>query len=249
MICSWKKDPTSPCSCAYQLRGSLPELLNHLCCLGESTLILRQQGLSLAKVTRFGLAVAYGDHGWDLLSDRTSGLETDTRTERRVYLMTSHPDRRPLICMGAPGAPIDLSIRLEKRLWDSAVVRNLIDCFDGVPLACHESRKLGAGAWLDDWERPVQQKTSTRPVSEILEWVRGSDWLNIEVTSVGHRGTANFKPSFIDCSSSVLRIADREMRHIVNADAADPSLQLEYFDGTLMMKKLPPTPLETQGAA
>ena len=52
---------------AYRLQGSAAHLLNHLCFFGEGRLILRQDGLSLAKLTPFGLCVADGRAGWHLL--------------------------------------------------------------------------------------------------------------------------------------------------------------------------------------
>lgn len=158
MFCSWRKSPSGPCSCAVLLRGPLPELLNHLCCLGESTLVLRQPGLSLAKCTRFGLSVATHESGWQVLQDHLSGLETDTGRLLSLYLLANAGDRKPLIGLAEPGRSPHATIRLDHHDWNSPVVANLIDHFEGVPLDCRESRRLGAGAWLDEWESSVHRR-------------------------------------------------------------------------------------------
>ncbi len=141
----------APCCCAYQLRCPVNELLNHLCYLGQGTLVMRQQGLSLAKTTPFGLAVAYQESGWDILRDQASGLETDASRPQNIYLMTDAADRRPLLAMGKQDQAIELSIRLDGYAWESPAVTGLLRRFDAVSLDCLQSRRLGAGVWLDEW--------------------------------------------------------------------------------------------------
>jgi hypothetical protein len=230
MFCSWRKSPDAACSCAYQLRGSLAELLNHLCCLGQTTLVLRQQGLSLAKVTAFGLSVAYREEAWHLLFDRLSGLETDTRQALGVYLIADAIDRRPLLAMAEPGRPIHVSIRLDGHVWNSPVVRTLIDHFRGASLDCIESRRLGAGAWLDEWERQVNPDCDASIIDGACRILQECSELEVDVNSGGCRGSACFKPSFIDSAGTVLRITDREQRHVVHADVSDPGFHLYRKD-------------------
>ena len=232
MFCSWRKSATAPCSCAYRLRGSLSELLNHLCCLGQSTMVLRQQGLSLAKATTFGLSVAYREEAWHVLHDRQSGLETDTQLALGVYLIADPCDRRPMLAMAAPGMPIHLSIHLDGHLWDSPVVKTLIDHFQGVSLDCMESRRLGAGAWLDEWERPVNPDCDTSIVRGACQILHECRELEVDVNSRGCRGTARFEPSFVDSASTVIRITDRERRHVVHADVNDPGFHLSRTKGS-----------------
>jgi len=226
MFCSWRKSPAAPCSCAYRLRGSLPELLNHLCCLGQTTLVLRQQGLSLAKATAFGLCVAYREEAWQILSDRLSGLETDTLRPLGVYMVVDASDRRPMLAMAEPGRPIHLSIRLDGHVWESPVVKTLIDHFEGVSLGCMESRRLGAGAWLDEWERPVKSGCDASIVRGACRILHECRELEVDVRAPGSRGTARFEPSFIDSAGTVLRITDRERRHVVHADVSDAGFNL-----------------------
>jgi len=230
MFCSWRKSPLAACSCAYRLRGSIPELLNHLCCLGQTTLVLRQQGLSLAKATAFGLSVAYREEAWHVLHDRLSGLETDTRRALGVYLIADVNDRRPLLAMAEPGRPIHVSIRLDGHVWDSPVVKTLIDHFQGASLDCMESRRLGAGAWLDEWERPVNPACDSSLVDGACRILHECRELEVDVNSRGCRGSACFRPSFIDSSGTVLRITDREQRHVVHADVSDPGFHLSRTD-------------------
>ncbi|MCW1924202.1 hypothetical protein OKA05_16670 [Luteolibacter arcticus] len=232
MFCSWRRSPSAPCSCAFQLRGPLPELLNHLCCLGKTTLVLRQQGLSLAKSTTFGLSVATRESGWQVIGDHLSGLETDTGRLQNLYLLAGASDRRPLIGMAEPGRPLHLTIRLDGHAWDSPVVRNLIDHFEGVSLDCLESRRLGAGAWLDEWERPVNPACDAAVVRDACQILHECRDLEVDVRTPGSRGAARFEPSFVDSSGSVLRVADRTQRHVVHADVNDPGFHLsrtEHF--------------------
>ncbi|MES2440884.1 MAG: hypothetical protein V4584_17595 [Verrucomicrobiota bacterium] len=226
MFCSWKKSPFAPCSCAYVLRSPISEVLNHLCYLGQGTMVLRQQGLSLAKTTPFGLAVAYQESGWNILRDQVSGLETDTSREQNIYLMTDAADRRPLLAMGEPGKAIDLSIRLDGYTWESPAVTALLRKFNGVSLDCGQSRKLGAGAWLDDWgdiSQPVSDGALVRAAAGTL---RDCEWLEVEIKSCTHRSTVRFTPSFIDSEGGVLRIADRSCRHVVYADVEAPDFRM-----------------------
>lgn len=225
MFCSRRKTPTSPCSCAFQLRGPLCELLNHLFRLGESTLVLRQQGLSLAKETCFGLSIANGEGSWQILRDHLSGLETDTRRQLMLYLLTDVSDRRPVIGMGEPGQPLHLTIRLHRHAWDSPATRNLIEHFKGLALGCQESRRLGAGAWLDDWQRAVPAGDGSI-LEEARRSVLGCRELVVAVRNPCQRAVASFEPTFVDTSGTVLRIADRGGRHVVHADVADPGFRI-----------------------
>lgn len=226
MFCSWRKSPSAPCSCAFQLRGPLPVLLNHLCCLGTTTLVVRQQGLSLAKSTAFGLSVATRETNWQVMVDHLSGLQTNKGTLQNLYLLADASDRRPLIGMAEPGRHLHVTIRLDGHEWGSRVVRHLIEHFEGVSLDCLESRRLGAGAWLDEWERPATAACDpavTRDACQILHECRE---LEVDVRAPGSRGAALFKPSFVDSSGTVLRIADRARRHVVHADANEPGFRL-----------------------
>ncbi|RYD32102.1 MAG: hypothetical protein EOP87_13465, partial [Verrucomicrobiaceae bacterium] len=152
MFCSWKTRPAAPCSCAYRLHSPVDELLNHLCCLGKGTLILRRPGLSLAKSTRFGLHIRSRPQDWSVLHDAISGLETDLNPPQHAYLLREFPDQCPLFAMGPPGKPIEFTVRLDGHAWNSAAVREMLARFGGVALDCLESHRLGAGAWLDEWE-------------------------------------------------------------------------------------------------
>jgi hypothetical protein len=230
MFCSWRKSPSAPCSCAFLLRGSLPELLNHLCCLGESTLVLRQQGLSLAKCTRFGLSVGTRESGWQVLRDHLSGMETDTGRALALYLLANAGDRKPVIGMAGLGCPLHATIRLDQHDWNSPVVANLVDHFDGVSLDCLESRRLGAGAWLDEWERPAANQGDALCIEQAGRILRECREIEVSVSARGCHGTARFEPSFVDSCGGVLRIADRARHHVVHADVQDPGFRLVSTD-------------------
>lgn len=226
MFCSWRKSPSAPCSCAYVLRSPVSEVLNHLCYLGQGTMVLRQKGLSLAKTTPFGLAVAYQNSGWNILRDQVSGLETDTSRAMSIYLMTDAADRRPLLAMGEPDQPIDLSIRLDGYSWESPAVTALLRKFNGVSLDCAQSRRLGAGAWLDDWGDNRPTASDGELVRAATGTVRDCGWVEVEIRSNSHRNVVRFAPSFIDSEGGVLRVADRSCRHVVYADVEAPDFRM-----------------------
>lgn len=239
MFCSWKKSSSAPCSCAYALQAPVSDVLNHLSHLGQGTMVLRQQGLSLAKTTDFGRPMTVSEEDMKILRDHVSGLETDIQCERQIYLMTDAADRRPLLAMGEPGRPIDLSIRLNGHTWESSAVTALLRRFNGKSLDCMESRRLGAGAWLDDWgdvSKPVSDGALIRAASQTL---LECDWLEVEIHSRTHRNIVRFAPSFVDSEGGVLRVADRACRHVIYADveAADFRLQRVSPNETRMFRE------------
>lgn len=228
MSCSWKSSPSAPCSCAYRLQSPVNELLNHLCGLGKGTLILRRPGLSLAKATRFGLHVRNRSQNWEILHDAISGLETDLTPPQHSYLLREFPDQCPLFAMGPPGKPIEFTVRLDGHEWNSPMVRDMLARFDGTALNCVESHRLGAGAWLDEWEQR-RQPALCCPDSVIHETsaaLHRCRLLEVEIRTSSHRSGVCFSPSFIDMEGSVLRIADRSRNHIVYADVGAEDFQL-----------------------
>jgi len=230
MFCSWRKSLVAPCNCAFRLHGAAKEWFNRLQGLGEGTLVLRQQGLSLAKKTPVGLCVAYGEGGWNLLRDRLSGLELDISRRLEFHLMVRGPDRKPLLGVNEPGKPIHLSFRLDGLVWESPIVRHLILEFGGGALDCEQSRLLGAGMWLDEWERPAAAWDADH-IGEVCRQLQTCRRLDVEVKACGQRNQTSFSPSFIDVSGGVLRIADRSLRHVVHADVADPACHLRRMSG------------------
>jgi len=208
---------------AYRLQGPLPRLLNHLCLLGEGTLILRQEGLSLAKAGPFGLCVADGRHDWSLLRDAISGLETDLQFARHVYLLPDPDDGVPVFATAGQSGVIDLSVRLHEHRWHSRAIRAVIDNCDGISIDAREGRKLGAGAWLDDWQ--ASQSAALTHRLEILAALDACRCLEVELHSPLHRCAAAFRPAFLDSDGSVIRIADASRKHVVFADAATPGFR------------------------
>lgn len=229
MFCSWKTSPAAPCSCAYRLHSPVDELLNHLCCLGKGTLILRRPGLSLAKSTRFGLHIRDRAHDWTVLRDAISGLETDLGPSQNAYLLREFPDQCPLFAMGPPGSPIEFTVRLDGLEWDSPMIKSMLERFNGAALDCAESHRLGAGAWLDEWEQSKCRSSTCQgsKVHETGETLQRCRLLEVEIRTSTQRNEVCFQPSFIDMEGSVLRIADRARTHIVYADVSAEDFHLE----------------------
>lgn len=208
---------------AYRLQGPTPRLLNLLCQLGEATLILKQEGLSLAKTCSFGLCVADGRGGWNLLRDAISGLESDLRTPHHVYLLPDPEDFVPLLATARPGGEIDMSIRLAHHRWDSRLIRSLVANCHGIPVEAREGRQLHPGAWLDDWSHTSPGGSSVP--WEVVAALDGCRCLEVEVCSGMHRATTAFRPAFLDSEGPVLRIADSQRKNIIFADAAAPGFR------------------------
>ncbi len=226
MFCSWKTGLNASCGCAFRLESPIDELLNHLSSLGKGTLILRRPGMSVAKTTPFGRQLCGGD--WGHLRDAVSGLETDLAAPQRAYLLREMSDSCPLFVMGPPGEPIEFTVRLEGHSWQSAAMREMIAKFHGKPLDCLESRRLGAGAWLDEWGQPVRSpaQSASALIHETSTALHRCRSLEVEIRTTTHRSTMCFQPSFIDSEGSVLRIADRSRTHIVYADVSAREFQL-----------------------
>jgi hypothetical protein len=226
MSCLWRKSQSAPCSCAYQLLGPRKECFNHLFTLGEGTLVMRQQGLSLAKKTRIGLCIARAESSWNLLHDALSGLEIDANAAQELYLMTDALDRRPLLGVSLPGKPLHLSFRLDGLVWESAAVQSLIRDFTGVPLDCHHSRRLGAGAWLDEWTQAEDRCGEIQRLQELRDRLHECRKLEVRVNAGPQRVVTQFSPAFVDAAGSVIRIVDRTLRQVVHVDAGDPAFSL-----------------------
>ncbi len=194
----------------------------------------------MAKTTPFGLTVSSrsAKGNWQTLHDRISGLETDLVCPQNLYLMTDAADRRPLLAMGEPGKAIDLSIRLDGYSWESSAITALLRRFDAVPLACHESRRLGAGAWLDEWEtigKPSGESNLVRVASEAMQGCRS---LEVRIKSRTHANVMRFTPSFFDSEGGVLRVADRSCHHVVYADVEATEFRLECLpDGLVRISR------------
>ncbi|WP_265594795.1 hypothetical protein [Haloferula sp. BvORR071] len=210
---------------AHRLQGPLAQVLNHLCLLGEGTLILREEGLSLAKVTSFGLCVTDGRQGWHLLRDAISGLETDLCSARNAYLLPDPDDGVPVFATAGISGEVDLSLRFESLNWRSRPILGLLDQCQAIPIDPREGRCLGAGAWLDDWKT---SSTLTQTTDwNLLSALDACRCLELEIHSGLHRCAVAFRPAFLDTDGSVIRIADASRKHVVFADAGSAELHFQ----------------------
>ena len=228
MFCSWKGNSKGGCSCAFRLRKPICEVLNHLCSMGPSTLILRRPGLTVAKQTRFGLHVSSRAKDWTVLHDAISGLQTDLKVDQSAYLIREFPDQCPLLAIASRRCPADLTVRLDRHAWGSRVLQEMIEKFDGIGVDCIRSRQLGAGAWLDEWEQP--QVGSPAPESRLsgaCEILHRCQLLAVEIQTSSQQCETCFSPSFIDHEGSVIRIADRKRQHVVYADVNAAGFRLD----------------------
>jgi hypothetical protein len=198
-------------------------LLNQLCHLGEGTMIIRQQGLSLAKITGFGPFVASERGGWKVLRDAISGLEVDLGQAHQVHLLADPDDARPVFSINPPGKGIELSVRLDRYDWQPRTVREMVGVFQGVPIDARDHLSLDTGAWLDEWEK-------TSPGDKGIDWniaaaLDGCRCLEVEVRTAMHRLKTAFRPVFLDSEGAVLRIADAGRKHVVFADTGAPDFR------------------------
>ncbi|MBK1880834.1 hypothetical protein JIN85_00325 [Luteolibacter pohnpeiensis] len=230
MFCSWKSERGGGCNCAYRLRRPIGEILNHLCSIGPSTLILRSPGLTVAKATRFGLHIREKAGDWNVLHDAVSGLRTNLEVQQHAFIIREFSDQCPILAFAVDGRPADLSVRLVGHDWGSPAVRKMIADFDGVALDCAQSRQLGAGAWLDEWEQPkAKAPTVENRLDEACEILHSCQLLAVEVKTPTMQCDACFSPSFIDHEGTVIRIADRKRNHIVYADVDAAGFRLDHI--------------------
>jgi hypothetical protein len=182
----------------------------------------------LAKATPFGLHISERSSGWRMLRDAISGLETDISPPQDAYLLREVSDSCPLFAMGPAGKPIEFTVRLTGHTWQSPALQQMIRRFDGVSLDCLESRRLGAGAWLDEWEQAARTPSPVTHglVHQSSEALHRCDSLEVEIRTTTHRSSVRFRPSFIDSEGTVLRIADKPRTHVVYADVSAPDFQL-----------------------
>lgn len=222
MICLWKNSGSDSCSCAYRLQGTAEDILDHLAVFRSGTIILRQQGLSVSHIASFGSG-RVRDGVWH---DERSHLQSLVGTRRIFHLITDAADPRPMLTSSEPGSPADLSIRLDGCSWQAHAVRRMIHRFDGKPVGCEQSRLLGAGAWLDEWE-PEHCSSSEHILAHVAHReLESCPWLEVVVRTPTHRSSVRFRPVFIDIDGSVLRVADRHCRHVMFADAESPAFRL-----------------------
>lgn len=186
-------------------------------------MVIRQQGLSLAKVTGFGLFVASERGGWNVLRDAISGLEADLGHAHQVHLLADPDDARAVFSISPPGDGIELSVRLDRHDWKSRSLREMVDLFQGLPINARDRLSLDVGAWLDEWER-------TSPRDKKIDWniaaaLDECRCLEVEVRTGMHRVRAAFRPAFLDSEGPVLRIADAMRTHVVFADTGAPGFR------------------------
>jgi hypothetical protein len=217
MFCLWKKSPSAPCACAFRLYGPVHEILAHLSRLAPGTMVARQEGLSLACCTPFGSKLPVA---------RLFEPAAATDRELHIHLLTDSQDARPLLAIGEAGRRADLSFRLDGHAWQSPATREMIRRFGGTALTCAQSQHLGAGAWLDEWEEDPHPDNDHTLVREARRILGGCESLEVEVKTAAHTSIARFSPSFIDADGGVLRLADRNCRHVVFADVESPDFRL-----------------------
>ncbi|MDB6079157.1 MAG: hypothetical protein JWO82_2904 [Akkermansiaceae bacterium] len=214
---------------AYLLLGTPSFLLNQLPALGRCTMILREQGLSLAKETTFGLFTTSAASGrWDLLQDRLSHLESSLTAPQHFHLLADPEDCCPLLTAGIPGEPIDLTIRLENHCWDSHEIRTLLRDH-AVPVDIGESWARSAGAWLDDWLQPPPPADAAALCREVRRCLTKCSLLEVAVSAGAHHANTRFKPAFHDTEGTVFRIADAGRNNVVYADVADAAFRMEML--------------------
>lgn len=216
--CKRRCDGPNGRECGFLFRRQAYFLLNQLCHMGTSRMILRQDGLSLARVTNFGLFVADSCKECPLFGDCQSGLETDLTHNPRIYLLPEPSAGSPVLAVSPAEGKINLSIRLESLRWTAPVIQNLIGRFGGIPVDQAEIWRTGADAWLDDWQQTTPPSTKHDRRTELIAALDPRPMIEVEVHADGHRAKALFRPSFVDFSNSTVRIADARRHHVVFAD-------------------------------
>lgn len=198
-------------------------------------MVLRQDGLSLARVTDFGLFVCQRGQECPLFGDAQSGLETDLSQNPRIYLLPEPSQGSPVLAVSPNAGKINLSIRLESLNWSAPVIQQLISRFEGIPVDQAEVWRSGADAWLDDWQELSSVRTSRDRKTALLEALDRKPMIEVHVESDGHRAKAAFRPTFVDFAESTVRIADAKRHNVVFADTDAPGFEFHQPSRDLLV--------------
>lgn len=202
-------------------------------------MILREQGLSLAKETSFGLFTSGASERWNLLQDRLSQLESDLTAPQHFHLLEDPEDCCPLLTASVPGESINLTIRLEDHRWDSREIRGLLNDH-AVPVDTSDHWARSAGAWLDDWMQPPPPADAGTLCREVRRCLERCSLLEVCVNAGAHHANTRFRPAFYDTEGTVFRIADAGRHNVVYADIADAAFRMEVLSPShLLIRRSP----------
>ncbi|WP_411826929.1 hypothetical protein [Luteolibacter sp. AS25] len=216
MACKWKKQPDAQCACAFRLTAGTEQIVRDFTTLGQTTLVLREPGLSLSKYTN------------------SPSQEVDAHSPMLMegsdlYLLRDHETSKPTLAVARPGKTVSCTLRLEALEWNSPILRKFLLESIPKPVACPDARNLGAGFWMDDFGPKCAENTDHLLAREACQTIRHCQHLEIHLQAETCHIHTSCKPSFVDSERNIIRISDRACRTVVYADAGDPDFRLSYL--------------------
>lgn len=220
---------------AYRFTYQTGELINQLLHFGHARLMVRGQGLSLVKATRFGLFIS-PRHGHSV-RDHVSELLVDLPTNPWVYLVPSPIQGPPVLALSEPGKPIAVSIELEAHEWSSPLLQKLLTTFGGVPVEAQLIRDRGADAWLDQWTEATSGILTRNDRWNVIAALDACRRFEVQLSTPGCSVHAEFNPAFVDFDHAVLRVADTRCGHVVYADLSSPEVRYDLVGETFIIRQ------------
>lgn len=213
-----------PLESGLRLTGPWTAFLNQLVHLDQVYLILRSDGLSIAKWTRFGVFFQESVRGCRWLSDPVSGLALDPKEIRHIYVVRLSPSGPVSLELEFNGSRFGISIQCDGRHSNFCALDRMKEMFGQEEVSGEFLRRAGAGAWLDDWAQPPRRIAGERRNS-LERAVSNRDEFEVTMAAPGMFSKTLLRPSFIDFDGSVARFANPDCETVVMADLASPEVE------------------------
>ena len=213
---------------AARLHAERAAFLNQLLHLDQTHLIVRTNGLSIAKWTEFGVFFSCRlstDTIW--LNDPVSGVAIDPSQIRAFYAARLGPDEPISFEIEFLTGGIALSIQTDAVHSSLDAASRIVNAFGIEPVAHQSLRQLGAGAWLDDWRLGDAGWANVKQRSLLTGAVAGCCPVSIQLSSPGLIAEAKLCPSFLDFDGPVARFADPTCETVCLTDLASPCVRVE----------------------
>ncbi|MBB5352718.1 hypothetical protein HNR46_002966 [Haloferula luteola] len=200
-----RSKPLQPLATVYRTDLPMGELCRHL--PGVTRMILRSDGLTVAKITRIS---ALGT----ATRDPESGLHLHHPEQLTPHLVRCPADATLTCVLRSSTGETPLSLHFPSTPWESRSTRRLLDETHAHPVEVPGIWSEGAGAWLDEG---LHQ--SLRFQAEMLHLLSLLDEFRTVTLHVQHASCSletTLRPTFIDLDGDLLRLSDRHGHHAVH---------------------------------
>jgi len=200
-----------------RLSPTWPAFLNQLFHLDGVRLIVRGEGLSIARRTGFGIFLDRSWSGRRWLYDPVSGVMLDPEQIRAIDTTWLSPKEPLTFEIKFSRSSLGISMQMDSGLEDGSAFRRIVAMFGREPVPAETLRQEGAGAWLDPWvnrRRSLGEETR----QDLRRAVSAGARCEARVAADGFLVTCASRPSFLDFDGSIARLADPGADSVVLAD-------------------------------